>query len=167
MLIISYLKASQAQLIINLIFSNSFYKLSTNQLSKKYSRFHNQEIYSKSNPSTILIGPDHSSKFKFELFRNFLLPKFLTEKHSNLNRFIALNRFARVNTEPTGNFSSIFNCTKMNSLIKSLSTQLIRHHRQFLIQSSYFATDLKKIEELTKKNKVVVFMKVEFKKSLN
>lgn len=49
---------------------------------------------------------------------------------------------------------------KMNSLIKSVSAQLIRHHRQFLIQTSYFATDLKKIEELTKKNKVVVFMKV-------
>lgn len=48
----------------------------------------------------------------------------------------------------------------MNSLIKNLSTQLIRNQRQFLIQCSGFATDAKHIEELTKKNKVVVFMKV-------
>lgn len=47
----------------------------------------------------------------------------------------------------------------MNSIIKSISTQLIRNHRQFLIQCGSFATDAKKIEELTKKNKVVVFMK--------
>lgn len=53
----------------------------------------------------------------------------------------------------------------MNSLIRNLSKQLIRNHRQFLIQSSNFATDAKAIEEMTKKNKVVVFMKVRNEKS--
>lgn len=48
----------------------------------------------------------------------------------------------------------------MNSLIKNISSQLVRQHRQLLIQGSRFATDAKTIEEMTKKNKVVVFMKV-------
>lgn len=48
----------------------------------------------------------------------------------------------------------------MNSIVKNLSTHLIRNQRQFLLQCSRFATDVKAIEELTKKNKVVVFMKV-------
>jgi hypothetical protein len=53
----------------------------------------------------------------------------------------------------------------MNSLVRSLSTQLIRNHRQFLIQCSNFATDAKAIEALTKKSSVVVFMKVRNEKS--
>jgi hypothetical protein len=53
----------------------------------------------------------------------------------------------------------------MNSLIRNLSSPLLRNHRQFLIQASNFATDAKAIEELTKRNKVVVFMKVIFEKS--
>ncbi|KAG5673894.1 hypothetical protein PVAND_003897 [Polypedilum vanderplanki] len=47
----------------------------------------------------------------------------------------------------------------MNFLIKNISTHLIRNQRQLLMQCSRFATDAKFIEELTKKNKVVVFMK--------
>lgn len=48
----------------------------------------------------------------------------------------------------------------MNSVLRNLSSQLIRNQRQFLIKYKSFATDVKAIEELTKKNKVVVFMKV-------
>ncbi|CRK91920.1 CLUMA_CG005539, isoform A [Clunio marinus] len=47
----------------------------------------------------------------------------------------------------------------MNALVKNLSFQLIRNQRQFLLHCSRFATDAKAIEDLTKKNKVVVFMK--------
>jgi len=47
----------------------------------------------------------------------------------------------------------------MNSVIKNLSSHLIRNHRQLLIQSRFLASDAKAIEDLTKKNKVVVFMK--------
>ena len=52
----------------------------------------------------------------------------------------------------------------MNNLVRSLSTQLVRNQRLILLQCSNFATDSKAIEELTKKNKVVVFMKVKFQK---
>lgn len=48
------------------------------------------------------------------------------------------------------------------NLVKNITTQVIRNHRQFLVQCSRFATDAKQIEDLTKKNKVVVFMKVRF-----
>jgi len=47
----------------------------------------------------------------------------------------------------------------MNSVIKNISSHLIRNHRQLLIQSRFLAFDSKAIEDLTKKNKVVVFMK--------
>lgn len=54
----------------------------------------------------------------------------------------------------------------MNNIIKSVSTHLIRNQRQFLLQCSRFATDAKTIEEMTKKNKVVVFMKARKIKNL-
>lgn len=45
--------------------------------------------------------------------------------------------------------------------IKGISSFLIRNQRQIILQSNHrFASDTKAIEELTKKNKVVVFMKV-------
>lgn len=44
--------------------------------------------------------------------------------------------------------------------IRSLSSHLMRNQRQILVQCNRFASDTKAIEELTKKNKVVVFMKV-------
>lgn len=48
----------------------------------------------------------------------------------------------------------------MNALLKNLSTQVMRNHKLLVVQCSRFATDPKVIEEMTKKNKVVVFMKV-------
>lgn len=48
----------------------------------------------------------------------------------------------------------------MISIVKNLSSQMIRHQRQFLLRCNRFATDAKAIEELTKKSAVVVFMKV-------
>ncbi|CAG9808778.1 unnamed protein product [Chironomus riparius] len=47
----------------------------------------------------------------------------------------------------------------MSFLINNITRQIVRNHRQLLIQCSQFATDGKIIEEMTKKNKVVVFMK--------
>lgn len=54
---------------------------------------------------------------------------------------------------------------KMNTLIRNISSQLIRNQKLMVIQCSRFATDPKIIEEMTKKNKVVVFMKVRSDKS--
>lgn len=50
----------------------------------------------------------------------------------------------------------------MNSIIRNLSSQLLRNNRQ-LVRLPYaaFATDAKEIEKMTTKSKVVVFMKVE------
>lgn len=48
----------------------------------------------------------------------------------------------------------------MSFLVKNITRQIIRNHRQLLIQCSQFATDGKIIEDMTKKSKVVVFMKV-------
>lgn len=50
----------------------------------------------------------------------------------------------------------------MNSIIRNLSSQLIKNHRQVVFQCSRFATDAKAIENLTKNNKVVIFMKVNY-----
>lgn len=67
------------------------------------------------------------------------------------------------------NFVSLFifcffknqkNSSKMNAIIKNISTHLIRNQRQLILQCSRFASDVKTIEEMTKKNKIVVFMKV-------
>lgn len=48
----------------------------------------------------------------------------------------------------------------MNALLRNISSQVIRQHKLFVVPCSRFATDPKIIEEMTKKNKVVVFMKV-------
>ena len=48
----------------------------------------------------------------------------------------------------------------MNSLIRNVSVCLLRPNRQLFLGLNKFATDSKQIEALTKKNKVVVFMKV-------
>jgi len=48
----------------------------------------------------------------------------------------------------------------MSFLVKNITRQIIRNQRQLLIQCSQFATDGKIIEDMTKKSKVVVFMKV-------
>lgn len=48
----------------------------------------------------------------------------------------------------------------MISLLRNVSVCLIRPNKQLLICLNKFATDSKQIEALTKKNKVVVFMKV-------
>lgn len=47
----------------------------------------------------------------------------------------------------------------MNSVIRNLSVRLLSKRTQLLTQCKSFATDAKLIEEMTKKNKVVVFMK--------
>ncbi|XP_070501591.1 uncharacterized monothiol glutaredoxin ycf64-like [Chironomus tepperi] len=47
----------------------------------------------------------------------------------------------------------------MSFLVKNITRQIVRNHRQFLIQCSQFATDGKIIDEMTRKSKVVVFMK--------
>lgn len=48
----------------------------------------------------------------------------------------------------------------MNSFIKNISVCLLKPNNQLFIVLNKFATDSKQIEALTKKNKVVVFMKV-------
>jgi hypothetical protein len=50
----------------------------------------------------------------------------------------------------------------MNSLIRSLSAQIIRGNRNILrnqISLAFYSIDTKKLEEITKNNKVVIFMK--------
>lgn len=46
--------------------------------------------------------------------------------------------------------------------IRNVSSQFIRNPRSILLQFNRFASDTKAIEDLTKKSKVVVFMKVCF-----
>lgn len=48
----------------------------------------------------------------------------------------------------------------MSFLIRNLASNLVRNQRQLLIHCNRLATDAKNIEEMTKRNKVVVFMKV-------
>ena len=48
----------------------------------------------------------------------------------------------------------------MNLLIRNISVRLLRPNKQLFLGLNQFATDSKQIETLTKKNKVVVFMKV-------
>lgn len=48
----------------------------------------------------------------------------------------------------------------MNSLIRNISGCLLRPNKHLFMSLNKFATDSKQIEALTKKNKVVVFMKV-------
>jgi hypothetical protein len=48
----------------------------------------------------------------------------------------------------------------MNALFRNLTQQAVRNHKLLIVQCNRFATDSKVIEEMTKKNKVVVFMKV-------
>lgn len=57
----------------------------------------------------------------------------------------------------------------MNSIIRNLSSQLLRNSNRQLIRLPYaaFATDAKEIEKMTTKSKVVVFMKVRRMKNLS
>lgn len=50
----------------------------------------------------------------------------------------------------------------MNSIIRNLSSQLLRNNSRQLQRLPFaaFATDVKEIEKMTTKSKVVVFMKV-------
>lgn len=50
----------------------------------------------------------------------------------------------------------------MNSLIRSLTSQIVRSNRNVLwnqIGAAFYSMDAKKLEEITKKEKVVIFMK--------